>query len=195
MGIVSSLGLQSPLSQAPSCSPRATLQRIAVSTSRQSQTRWLQTFAWPLRCLVIATTEDGQSVLLAPLAYETYGRWGKLAAVEFRRLARARVTLLDAATSADASAVFRGALLRWRRELSVCLQLGNAQVMSHCVVLNHKRLRNYSRTRFACFALPGSFYVSSQSARTDPESIQDRSRIAPGSIQDRSRTPESHPLL
>ena len=142
-----------------------------------------------------APAEDGQSVLLAPLAYETYGRWGKLAAVEFRRLARARVTLLDAATSVDASAVFRGALLRWRRELSVCLQLGNAQVMSHCVVLNHKRLRNYSRTRFACFALPGSFYVSSQSARTDPESIQDRSRIAPGSIQDRSRTPESHPLL
>ena len=42
--------------KAPSCSPRATLQRIAVSTSRQSQTRSLQTFAWPLRCLVIATT-------------------------------------------------------------------------------------------------------------------------------------------
>ena len=130
---------------------------------------------------VYAPAEDGQSVLLAPLAYETYGRWGKLAAVEFRRLARARVTLLDAATSVDASAVFRGALLRWQRELSVCLQLGSAQVMAHCAASSQP-----ARTD------PES---NQDRSRIDPESIQDRSRIDPGSSPDRSRTPESHPLL
>ena len=71
-------------------------------------------------------------MLLTPLAVETFGRRGKLAAKELKRLARARATLPDATASVDSSAVFRGALLRWRRELSVCLQLNNAQAMAHC---------------------------------------------------------------
>ena len=72
----------------------------------------------------------GHSVLLTPLAYETYGRWGKHAALELRRLARVRAQRADAIASVDPEAVYRGALLRWRRQLSVTLQLGNAHVLA-----------------------------------------------------------------
>ena len=40
---------------------------------------------------------------------------------------------LAAVASVDPSAVYRGALLRWRRELSVTLQLGNAQVLARSI--------------------------------------------------------------
>ena len=39
----------------------------------------------------------------------------------------------DATASVDPAAVYRGALLRWRRQLSVTLQLGNACVLAHAV--------------------------------------------------------------
>ena len=76
---------------------------------------------------------DGHAVVLVPLAYETFGRTGKHAALELRRLARLRACRPDALASVDPAAVYRGALLRWRRELSVQLQLGNAQVLAHAV--------------------------------------------------------------
>ena len=75
----------------------------------------------------------GTPVLLTPLAFETYGRWGKHAAREIRRLARARAQLPDAMASVDSTAVYRGCLIHWLRELSVALQLGNAHVLAHAV--------------------------------------------------------------
>ena len=76
---------------------------------------------------------DGRAVLLVPLAFETYGRLGKHASLELRRIARMRACRPDAQASVDPAAVYRGALLRWRRHLSVQLQLGNAQVLAHSV--------------------------------------------------------------
>lgn len=49
-----------------------------------------------------------------PLAMDTFGRWGIEAMQELQRLP-------DARASADATAEARGALLRWRQELSVVL--------------------------------------------------------------------------
>ena len=80
-----------------------------------------------------APAQGGQSVLMTPLAYETFGRWGVHAALELKRLARARACRADAMASVDPSAVYRGALTRWRRELSVALQLGNAHVLARCI--------------------------------------------------------------
>ena len=58
---------------------------------------------------------DGRPVLLVPLAVETFGRFGKHASLELRRIARARACRPDAQASVDPAAVYRGALLRWRR--------------------------------------------------------------------------------
>ena len=85
------------------------------------------------KCRTYRPAPDGQAVLLIPLAFETYGRLGKHTALELRRLARKRACCADALASVHPAAVYRGALLRWRRHLSVQLQVGNAQVMAHCV--------------------------------------------------------------
>ena len=72
----------------------------------------------------------GRRVALVLLAFESYGRWGKSAALELRRLARRRSEMADAVRSVDSSAVYRGCLRRWRQEISVCLQLCNFAVYS-----------------------------------------------------------------
>ena len=74
----------------------------------------------------------GRAVLLVPLAFETYGRWGRKAAQEFRRLARRRSELEDAQQSVDPDAVFRGCIRKWRQEVSVTLQLGNFAIYNAC---------------------------------------------------------------
>ena len=74
----------------------------------------------------------GRPVLLVPLAFESYGRWGKRAALELRRLARRRSEMMDAARAVDPTSVYRGCLRRWRQEISVCLQLANFAIYSAC---------------------------------------------------------------
>ena len=74
----------------------------------------------------------GRRVLLVPLAFESYGRWGVSAARELRRLARRRAERQDAQQSVDPQAVYRGCLRRWRQEISITLQLGNFAVYSAC---------------------------------------------------------------
>ena len=64
-------------------------------------------------------------MIIVPLAFESYGRWGESAALELRRMARRRSEQLDVARAADAKAMYRGCLRRWRQEIAVCLQLGN----------------------------------------------------------------------
>ena len=71
----------------------------------------------------------GRAVLLTPLAFETFGRWGHAAAAEVRRLARCRARLPMARRAVDPSSIYRATLLRWRRELSARLQQGNALVL------------------------------------------------------------------
>ena len=67
----------------------------------------------------------GREVLLVPLAFETYGRWGASAALQLKRLARRRSEMLDARCSVDARSVYKGCLMKWRQELAVALQLAN----------------------------------------------------------------------
>ena len=80
-----------------------------------------------------APRTGGRAVLLVPLAFESYGRWGDAAALELRRLARRRSECADAARSVDATSVYRGCLRRWRTELSVLLQLGNFSIYAASV--------------------------------------------------------------
>ena len=74
----------------------------------------------------------GRAVLTVPLSFETYGRWGKHAALELRRLARKRSERADAQRSVDPKAVYRSCLRRWRQEVSVALQLGNFAIYNAC---------------------------------------------------------------
>ena len=74
----------------------------------------------------------GSPVLLTPLAFETYGRWGRAAAAEVRRLARARAMGPAGASMVNPEAMYQASLLRWRREVAVTLQCGNAEVLLAC---------------------------------------------------------------
>ena len=76
-----------------------------------------------------APSRGGRPVLLTPVCFETYGHAGERTYRELSRLARARALRPDAMSSIDPAGVAKGALLRWRRELSVALQLGNARVL------------------------------------------------------------------
>jgi len=75
----------------------------------------------------------GRTVKLVPLAFETYGRWCKESVAELRRLARSRAEIDNGRLAVDPLSVYRGALRRWRQEVSVALQLGNYRVVSACV--------------------------------------------------------------
>ena len=74
----------------------------------------------------------GRHVVLVPLAFETYGRWGKHAVKELRRLAWRRAERSDAQSCVDPQAMQRGCLRRWRQEIAVALQLGNFAIYSSC---------------------------------------------------------------
>ena len=74
----------------------------------------------------------GKSVLLVPLAFETYGRWGVRASRELRRLARRKAAAAASAGAFDAASIYRATLLRWRREVSVTWQQGNVAILSAC---------------------------------------------------------------
>ena len=82
-----------------------------------------------------AACPDGNPVLLVPLAFETYGRWGDAASAELRRLARLRSALADSRQSVDPNGFFRGCLIRWRRQVSVVLQQGNAAMLCACTAV------------------------------------------------------------
>ena len=75
----------------------------------------------------------GREVNFVPLVCETYGRWGKTAIAELRKLAKMRAYSSDAAEAVDPDAVANGALIGWRRELSVALQLCNAAILAECI--------------------------------------------------------------
>ena len=79
-----------------------------------------------------APRPHGRPVLIVPLAFKLYGRWGESAALELRRLARRRSEQLDVARAADANAMYRGCLRRWRQEIAVCLHLGNVTIYAAC---------------------------------------------------------------
>ena len=79
-----------------------------------------------------ALRPGGRPVLIVPLAFESYGRWGESAALELRRLARRRSEQLDVARAVNAKAMYRGCLRRWRQEIAVCLQLGNFAIYAAC---------------------------------------------------------------
>ena len=87
----------------------------------------------------------GHPVLMVPLAFESYGRWGEQAVRELRRLARRRAERPDAQQAVDPSAVYRGCLRRWRQEASVTLQMGNYAVYAACA----KRLRGLGQVHAA----------------------------------------------
>ena len=63
-----------------------------------------------------------------PIALESQGRVGDLAQAELARLARMKGILL-AASPAEANAVAKASIRRWRRWLSVALQRGNAAMV------------------------------------------------------------------
>ena len=75
----------------------------------------------------------GRQVNFVPLFCETYPRWGQAAIAELRKLAKMRAYNSDAAGAVDPDAVANGALIRWRRELSVALQLCNAAIIAECI--------------------------------------------------------------
>ena len=75
----------------------------------------------------------GQDVLVTPLAFETGGRWGPAAAQEVRRLARKRATGPQAAAAVNPESLYRASLTRWRREISVSLQVANAEILLESV--------------------------------------------------------------
>ena len=68
---------------------------------------------------------------IAPLAWETQGRWGKTAVEELTRLAKIRAAIVHE-PGVEASALATASLRRWRRRLSVTLQRGNAQAFLAC---------------------------------------------------------------
>ena len=71
-------------------------------------------------------------MLLIPLAFESYGRWGKKAVLELKRLARRRAEREDAQNAVDPNSAYRGFLRRWRQEVAVTLQQGNFAIYSAC---------------------------------------------------------------
>ncbi len=75
----------------------------------------------------------GSSIRLVPLIWETHGRWGRQGMAELRRVARRRATVAASQGSADADAVYRATLNRWRREVSVQLQSWNAAILAASV--------------------------------------------------------------
>jgi hypothetical protein len=77
--------------------------------------------------------QGGRPVTMLPLIWETTGRWGQAAAGELRRLARLRASQARRSGTADADAVYRATLGRWRREVGVCLQTHNAAVIAAAV--------------------------------------------------------------
>ena len=70
----------------------------------------------------------GYTARLVPLAFESRGRWGQSAISELERLARMKGGLL-AGSHHEAANVATGSLARWRRWLSVVLQLGSAAMV------------------------------------------------------------------
>ena len=72
---------------------------------------------------------DSHGALVVPLCVESYGRWGKSAVSELRRLAKLRGERADAQATCDAEQVRSSSLSRWRRELSCCLMQGNALIL------------------------------------------------------------------
>jgi hypothetical protein len=86
-----------------------------------------------LECRKYTPSALGRQVTFVPLVCETYGRWGKSAIAELRKLAKMRAYNSDAANAVDPDAVANGALIRWRRELSVALQLCNAAIIAECI--------------------------------------------------------------
>ena len=70
---------------------------------------------------------DGASARLIPLAFESQGRWGHHAIQELGRLARIKGNA-QADSPQEATAVTRASLKRWRREIGIALQRGNARI-------------------------------------------------------------------
>ena len=86
---------------------------------------------------------DGNPVLFVPLAFETYRRWGDAASSALRCLVRLRSTFADSRQSVDPHVVFRGCLIRWRRQVSVVLQQGEC---FHVVRLHRSGARRCARS-------------------------------------------------
>ena len=76
-----------------------------------------------------APRPGGSPVHLVAWSFETYGHIAPEANLELSRLARIRASMLDAARSGQEVAVQRRVLHRWREELSVILQKGNAAML------------------------------------------------------------------
>ena len=79
-----------------------------------------------------APNAGGRPVNLVPLIFETYGRWGKAAIREMKRLASMRALRGDSG-GIDVSTVRCGVLTRWRQQVAVALQRGNFGMYSAAV--------------------------------------------------------------
>ena len=78
-------------------------------------------------------SEGGSTVRLAPLAMETFGRWGPAAETELLRLARIRVMRDESGTCPTSSGAVQSVAARWRQQLSVALMRGNFAVVAAAV--------------------------------------------------------------
>ena len=72
-----------------------------------------------------ATGARLQPVSMAPLAFDTYGRWGPAAADALRRWARRRLNRPDAIRSVRRKGLYQQVLARWRVARACALQRGN----------------------------------------------------------------------
>jgi len=82
-----------------------------------------------------AIRPGGTPIVIIPLAFETFGRWGPAAVKELRMLARARACRTDVAAALDPKAAYRGTLRRWRMEMSVLLQRCSAAVVGEAAAV------------------------------------------------------------
>ena len=80
-------------------------------------------------------TRLAAAVNIVPLAFDTYGRWGKGVADELKRWARRRLLRPDAMQSVRSKGVYAELLSRWRASAACILQRGNFEVYADCVGL------------------------------------------------------------
>ena len=74
-------------------------------------------------------------VKIVPVAFDTFGRWGKDVSDELKLWARRRLARPDAIANARRKGVYAELLSRWRATAACTLQRGNFEVYADCVGL------------------------------------------------------------
>jgi hypothetical protein len=80
---------------------------------------------------------DVPKVQIVPLAFDTYGRWGKDAVIALRLAARRRMALPDARNCVPSSSAYVNLLQRWRAAGAIAVQRRNYDVWRDCLSVAH----------------------------------------------------------